>query len=262
MGFASRLSYGSSVQPQTTGAAPNPFMQGLIETANALQVPPAELAAMISFETGGTLDPMQPGPTTQWGRHRGLIQFGEPQAQQYGVDFSSPEAALASQLGANGAIVKYALAHGFVPGQHSPMDLYSTINAGAPGRYGARDAAAGGTPGTVQEKFEREMAPHRQKVYAMFGADMGGVGPTTDPGWTRHAGGQLNLPANQPGHTGGGTGEGALPEDPEAARREARLAFAADLVKSFAPAQDEPSVVSRLRQSPVNMIQPLAIPEF
>jgi hypothetical protein len=111
---------------------------------------------------------MQLGPTTQWGQHRGLIQFGEPQAQEYGVDFSSPESALASQLGENGAIVRYMRAHGFEPGMGF-MDFYSTINAGGPGRYGASDANNGGAPGTVADKLNNQMAGHRRNALALLG---------------------------------------------------------------------------------------------
>lgn len=53
--------------------------------ARDLGIDPVDLATAISYETGGTFDPDQWGPTTKWGRHRGLIQFGEPQRAQYGV---------------------------------------------------------------------------------------------------------------------------------------------------------------------------------
>lgn len=138
------------------------------ETADALGLPLEDLLTLSSFETAGSLDPMQAGPTTKWGQHRGLIQFGEPQAKQYGVDFSSPEAALASQLGADGAIVKYMLAHGFEPGM-SGLDAYSTVNAGAPGRYSASDTAAGGTRGDVRDKWESQMIDHRRKAQRYMG---------------------------------------------------------------------------------------------
>jgi hypothetical protein len=129
----------------------------ILETAQAIGANPVDLATAISYETGGTFDPLQSGPTTQYGRHRGLIQFGEPQAQQYGVDWNDP---LNSQLGANGAIAKYMKASGFKPGMGG-MDLYSTINAGAPGRYGASDANNGGAPGDVRNKWETQMSGHR-----------------------------------------------------------------------------------------------------
>lgn len=146
----------------------------IVETAQALGTTPLDLATAISYETGGTFNPTQPGPVTQWGRHQGFIQFGEPQAAQYGADFSSREAAIASQLGADGAVVHYLRDHGFQPGM-SFADLYSTINAGAPGRYNASDAQNGGAPGTVMDKVNSDdMAAHRAKAAALLGLTAGG----------------------------------------------------------------------------------------
>lgn len=138
---------------------------GILETARAIGADPLDLATAISYETAGTFDPTKRGPTTQWGQHRGLIQFGEPQAQQYGVDWNDP---LGSQLGPNGAIAKYFTSSGFKPGM-SGLDLYSTINAGAPGKYGASDANNGGAPGNVRDKWERQMGDHREKAAALLG---------------------------------------------------------------------------------------------
>jgi len=143
------------------------------ETADALGIPLEDLLTQISFETGGTLDPRQSGPTTQWGQHRGLIQWGEPQARQYGVDFSSEDAALRSQLGREGAVVRYALDRGFVPGEHQGLDLYSAINAGYVGLNHRSDAHNGGTPGTVADKYNDQMASHRAKVRGLIGDDPG-----------------------------------------------------------------------------------------
>ena len=141
--------------------------QGIVETANALGMDPRVLATIISYETAGTFDPTKRGPTTQWGQHRGLIQFGEPQAKQYGVDWSDP---LGSQLGPDGAIVKYFRASGWEPGM-SEMDAYSVVNAGGPGRYGASDANNGGAPGTVADKVQNQFAGHREKAAAMLGGE-------------------------------------------------------------------------------------------
>lgn len=138
---------------------------GIIETARAIGADPLDLATAISYETAGTFDPTKRGPTTQWGQHRGLIQFGEPQAQQYGVDWNDP---LGSQLGPDGAIAKYFRSSGFKPGM-SGLDLYSTINAGAPGRYKASDADNGGAPGDVADKWNNQMAGHREKAMALLG---------------------------------------------------------------------------------------------
>lgn len=140
---------------------------GIIETANALGMNPLDLATIISYETAGTFDPSKAGPTTQYGQHRGLIQFGEPQAQQYGVDWGN---ALASQLGPDGAIARYYKENGWQPGMDM-LDAYSIVNAGAPGRYNASDANNGGAPGTVADKVRDQMGGHRQNALALLGAE-------------------------------------------------------------------------------------------
>jgi hypothetical protein len=140
---------------------------GIIETANALGIDPVDLATVISYETGGTFDPAQPGPTTQWGRHRGLIQFGEPQARQYGVDWSDPAG---SQLGPDGAIARYMRGAGVQPGM-GLLDVYSAVNAGRVGRYNASDANNGGAPGTVADKVRDQMGGHRENALNLLGRD-------------------------------------------------------------------------------------------
>lgn len=138
---------------------------GIEETAKSLGIDPVDLATAISYETGGTFDPTKAGPTTKWGQHRGLIQFGEPQAKQYGVDWNNP---VGSQLGPDGAVARYLRDTGVKPGM-GMLDIYSAINAGGVGRYGASDAGAGGAPGTVADKVNSQMAGHRAKALAMFG---------------------------------------------------------------------------------------------
>jgi hypothetical protein len=139
--------------------------EGIQRSAQALGVSPVDLATAISYETAGTFDPTKAGPTTQWGQHRGLIQFGEPQAQKYGVDWNNP---VGSQLGEDGAVVKYLRDTGVQPGM-GLLDIYSAINAGGVGRYGASDANNGGAPGTVRDKVEKQMAGHRRKAEDLFG---------------------------------------------------------------------------------------------
>jgi hypothetical protein len=144
---------------------------GIVQTASALGIDPVDLATAISYETAGTFDPTKKGPTTQWGQHRGLIQFGEPQAQKYGVDWNNP---LGSQLGADGAVAKYLKDTGVKPGM-GLLDVYSAINAGGVGRYNASDANNGGAPGTVRDKVEQQMAGHRQKALALLGGEAQGA---------------------------------------------------------------------------------------
>jgi hypothetical protein len=138
---------------------------GIIATAKSLGIDPADLATAISYETAGTFDPMKSGPTTQWGQHKGLIQFGQPQAKKYGVDWNNP---IGSQLGPDGAVAKYLRDTGVKPGM-GMLDIYSAINAGGVGRYGASDANNGGAPGTVADKVANQMAGHRAKAVALLG---------------------------------------------------------------------------------------------
>lgn len=142
---------------------------GIIETANALGMDPLDLATIISYETAGTFDPTKAGPTTQWGQHRGLIQWGEPQAREYGVDWSDP---VGSQLGADGAIVRYYQSRGWQPGM-GILDAYSIVNAGSPGRYNASDANNGGAPGTVRDKVQDQFGPHREAAMRLLGQSGG-----------------------------------------------------------------------------------------
>lgn len=147
---------------------------GILSTAQALGMDPVDLATIISYETAGTFDPTKRGPTTQWGQHRGLIQFGEPQAQEYGVDWNDP---VGSQLGPQGAVARYFKQNGWQPGM-GMLDAYSIVNAGGPGRYNASDANNGGAPGTVRDKVEGQMAGHREKAAALLGGlSFGGAAP-------------------------------------------------------------------------------------
>lgn len=153
--------------PPTPYSTGDRMRDGINEAAVELGIDPMDLATAISFETGGTFDPVQPGPTTQWGQHRGLIQFGEPQAEENGVDWDDP---IGSQLGAGGAVVKYLRRAGVKPGM-GMLDVYSAINAGAPGRYNASDANNGGTAGTVMDKVNNQMSGHRRNAMRLLGVE-------------------------------------------------------------------------------------------
>lgn len=146
-------------------SAPGDLASGIKATAESLGIDPVDLATAISYETAGTFDPAKSGPTTKWGQHKGLIQFGEPQAAKYGVDWNNP---VGSQLGPDGAVARYLKDTGVKPGM-GLLDIYSAINAGGVGRYNRSDAAAGGAPGTVADKVRDQMDGHRAKAVALMG---------------------------------------------------------------------------------------------
>jgi len=134
----------------------------IVAAAQRMGIDPVDLATAISYETGGTFDPAQKGPTTQWGQHIGLIQMGDPQRKQYGYD---PAGSLESQVAAT---ERYLVDRGVKPGM-GMLDIYSTINAGAPGLYNRSDANNGGAPGTVRDKVEKQMFGHRKNALGLIG---------------------------------------------------------------------------------------------
>lgn len=179
------VSIGSAAKAATTSlqqvsANAGELAQGIAGAAQRLGIDPVDLATAISYETAGTFDPTKRGPTTQWGQHKGLIQWGEPQAMKYlGGDFS-----IGSQMD---GIVKYLQDAGVRPGM-GLMDIYSAINAGSVGRYGASDAGTGGAWGTVADKVNYQMAGHRAKAEQLMAG-------TIDPAQSQAA--QAAAQANQ-----------------------------------------------------------------
>lgn len=138
------------------------FRSALIASAGRLGINPADLATVISYETGGTFSPSIRGGAGN--RHIGLIQFGPNEQKRYGA---SQGQSAAEQLP---AVEAYLTDRGFKPGM-GILDLYSTINAGRPGRYNASDANNGGAPGTVADKVNGQMAGHRAKAAAFLGGE-------------------------------------------------------------------------------------------
>ena len=144
---------------------PYTYRTGIIAAAAAMQCSALDFGTVMSFEMGGRWDARIKGPTTEaWGQHRGIIQFGEIQAKTYGVDFSTEQTAIDTQLGPNGAVVKFLRAHGVKNGM-GRLPIYSAINAGGVGEkyYNRTDANNGGAPGTVREKVER-MGPWEENA--------------------------------------------------------------------------------------------------
>ena len=146
-----------------TMASMNPELAAaIIASAKRLGVDPLHIGTAISYETGGKFDP------NLWGgknnNHLGLIQFGEAERAKYGVKEgqSAPE-----QMQ---AVENFLRDRGVKPGM-GLMDIYSTINAGAPGLYNRSDTANGGMPGTVADKVNSQMTGHMSTAAKLLGVD-------------------------------------------------------------------------------------------
>ena len=135
-----------------------------LETAAAeLGVDPIDLATIIGFETGGTYNPGQVGG--EGGNYQGLIQFGIPERQTYGV---VPGMTFEEQL--LGPVVNYfkdRFAKAGMSTQGATLeDLYTTVLAGNPGAN--RDAKdAFGT--SARSGAARMFKEHRPAAIQRFG---------------------------------------------------------------------------------------------
>lgn len=127
----------------------------ITRVAQKLGVAPVDLATIISYETGGTFSPSKWGG--KGGNHLGLIQFGSAERKKYGV---RSDQSFDEQMAAVGA---YLQDRGV--GDGSILDLYSSINAGRPGKYGASDS-----PGnTVRSHVENMLSGvHRSKAQKLL----------------------------------------------------------------------------------------------
>jgi murein DD-endopeptidase MepM/ murein hydrolase activator NlpD len=118
--------YGGSYSSGGGGSwqARDPRGQSLIAMASRNGWDPADIAAIISFETGGTLNPSEPGRGAAAGRI-GLIQAGPNERRDYGLGSGNWNQEMTG-------IERYLKARGAKPGM-GLADLYATVNGGNPG---------------------------------------------------------------------------------------------------------------------------------
>ena len=141
------------------GTAPGPWQDVAVNVAKRFGLDPSDVAAVMSYETGGTFSPTIMGGTG--GNYMGLIQFGPAERKKYGIDKeSTPEKWTA-------AVGDFLQDRGFKRGM-GMLDLYSTINAGSPGRYNASDGN-----GTVRSHVEQILSAHKEKAKSWLGGAAG-----------------------------------------------------------------------------------------
>lgn len=146
----------------------------LIEGGKQYGLNPTDVATAMSYETGGTFDPWKKGPTTQWGQHRGLIQWGEAQRKQYGI---TQETSVRDQVLAS---YKYLADRGVKSGD-GLLPIYAAINAGNAKNIHATDENNGGAPGTVMDKVRDQMVGHQKNAARLMGGTFAPVTVSSDP---------------------------------------------------------------------------------
>lgn len=146
--------------PMPRGARPNEYFTGenaraLKESAARLRIPPERLAEVIAHETIGSFSPKKWGG--KGGRYMGLIQFGPRERREYGVHDGQT---FREQLG---SAERFLLGRGYKPGM-GQLDLYSTVLAGRPGLYRARDK--NGSVAQHVERMRRMWGPQVERFLA------------------------------------------------------------------------------------------------
>jgi len=119
----------------------------VVQAATNLGVAPRDLAAAISYETGGTFDPNKVGG--KGNNYVGLIQFGPEERQKYGI---RPGMTVEQQMPAVEAFLRD---RGVKPGM-GISEIYRTINGGNPN---ANLNASDGN-GTIAQHIQRIQAGH------------------------------------------------------------------------------------------------------
>lgn len=157
--IAEEVVYGAGPTAGTADASGRPTNQWTSVATNVARefgLKPAEVAAVMSYETGGSFSPTVMGGKN--GQYMGLIQFGPAERAKYGITKSSSPEQWTK------AITSFLHDRGFKRGM-GVLDLYSTINAGQPGRYNASDGN-----GTVRGHVDKILRDHTAKATAWLGS--------------------------------------------------------------------------------------------
>lgn len=170
-------------------------------TADRLGINATDLATIISYESAGSMSPSKRGGMNKDGSGKGsflgLIQFSPPNQAKYGVHAGQT---FDQQMN---AVENYLRDRGVKPGM-GILDVYSSINAGRPGKhpndpiYNKSDVN-----GTQRQHIAKMLnSPHRKRAQRIMGSGNDGAPERADNGRNQKADGQKPQP------DGGGTPQG------------------------------------------------------
>jgi hypothetical protein len=132
---------------------------GVARVANNLGIAPRDLAAVISYETGGRFDPTMMGG--KGGNYQGLIQFGPEERAKYGV---KPGQSFNDQLP---AVENYLRDRGVKPGM-GLAQIYSIVNAGSLDANGQPRWAASDGNGNIASHVQTIQREHYSSADAFL----------------------------------------------------------------------------------------------
>lgn len=152
------VEYGAGTKP-ASGPPANAWASVAHGVADKWGLPAVQVASIFSYETAGTFSPTIMGGKN--GQYQGLIQFGPEERRKYGITAKSTPAQWTT------AINSFLEDRGFKSGM-GILDLYSTINAGTPGRYNASDGN-----GTVRSHVTKILGEHQGAAEKWLGGSAG-----------------------------------------------------------------------------------------
>jgi hypothetical protein len=140
---------------------------GVTKVADNLGIAPRDLAAVMSYETGGRFDPAMMGGKNN--NYQGLIQFGPEERAKYGV---KPGQSFQEQLP---AVEGFLRDRGVKPGMNLAQ-IYSIVNAGSLDKNGQPRWAASDGNGNIASHVQKIQSEHYDSADKFLsGAGAGGA---------------------------------------------------------------------------------------
>lgn len=155
--------------PGRVGILPQEERMAIFRGAKQLGLDPYEFGAFLSLEAGPNMDPNIVGGAG--GRHKGLIQFGQNEQQQYGI--SGPQ----TRAGQMPKVLQYFQDRGYKPGMGIAR-AYATVLGGNPNVPLTREDSFGTSVQSMLPRFRKggDYYANAQRVLGDLPPDLGGPG--------------------------------------------------------------------------------------
>lgn len=152
------------------GILPQEERMAIFRGAKQLGLDPYEFGAFLSLEAGPNMDPNIVGGAG--GRHKGLIQFGQNEQQQYGI--SGPQ----TRAGQMPAVLQYFQDRGYKPGMGIAR-AYATVLGGNPNVSLTAQDSFGTSVQSMLPRFRKggDYYANAQRVLGDIPAELSGQAP-------------------------------------------------------------------------------------
>ena len=153
--------------PGRVGILPQEERMAIFRGAKQLGLDPYEFGAFLSLEAGPNMDPNIVGGAG--GRHKGLIQFGQNEQQQYGISGTQTRA------GQMPKVLQYFQDRGYKPGMGIAR-AYATVLGGNPNVSLTSEDSFGTSVQSMLPRFRKggDYYANAQRVLGDLPPDLGG----------------------------------------------------------------------------------------